>query len=249
MIKNMRRKPLVKRAKKQQNKKTTKQKSQKKVSKKEKVVEHLLRQEVSYFKGLSFFLIVLIFLAMAAYGILFGAMYLETKLTRLQMEVLISELSEVSKLSEVSVIDEGQNVDVFESEIISDLESYSFFENKILSLNFPKAWTYVDVLEKFEKVYFFTDSEVRDFKEVQQNDGDFIISLVNENNFSSKSKIVNFKFLKNVLVFENENNVKGKSLVYILPNKTLSKFLKLEFFLNKIDKEVIENILDGVVLK
>lgn len=233
------------------NIKIQKQKKQRKVSKKERVVEHLLRQEITYFKGLSFFLIVLIFVAMTAYGLLFGAMYLETKLTRLQMQVLISELSEVSKTSELSITELNKIPENVKDNIniVKDLAGYSFFENEILSFNFPKAWTYVDVLNSFKNIYFFTDGEVRDFAKIQKNDGDFVISLVTDSSFSGEAEVVDLNNVDKVLFYKDNNKVKGESFVYILPNKTLDKFLKLEFFVDKVDKEVMGNILGSVFLK
>ena len=130
----------------------------------------LLKSELHYFKGLSVLITILILCVFLAFGVLFGAMYLETKVMRQVFQQIISvdESYETnlikSSINKDSEIDEAKMKKLTSSHMVLDVEDWLDFSKYGVSIKFPNSWTYSD--NPYDKeISFYTDGKVHEFEE------------------------------------------------------------------------------------
>lgn len=131
--------------------------------------EIFLKTELNYFKGLSIFITVLIVCVFFAFGTLFSAMYLETKLLRTNVEFILGELMTPNNVY-------GNNALVPETplEPSQPEPEWLTFSKYGLTVKFPGTWTFLD--KPFEsQVHFFSDRRFRD--EGSADVGDFYLYI------------------------------------------------------------------------
>ena len=118
--------------------------------------EALMKSELNYFKGLSITITVLIVCVFFAFGSLFTAMYLET---RMMNAVITDYLYPDSELGYNNIIVETEDVEP-EMDDVKEIEWLSF-EKHGLEVSFPNSWTYLD--KPYQKeLHFYSDGIVRE---------------------------------------------------------------------------------------
>ena len=119
--------------------------------------EALMKSELNYFKGLSITITVLIVCVFFAFGSLFTAMYLETKV----MNSIIVDY--VNLQEEVGLVDQGIYEDEGDDDfglLYEEIEWLSF-EKYGVEVSFPNSWTYLD--KPYQKeVHYYSDGIVRE---------------------------------------------------------------------------------------
>ena len=151
--------------------------------------EQILNSEVNYFRGLSLLLIIMLVAIFFTFSALFGAMYVETKMMRQQLEgvynQVIVEIDEVSDL----VVEPEKDVVVEKKGDAYDVENWLSFEKYGFEVLFPDSWTFLD-MPYVKQVHFFNDGVVRDDLKVAQ--GDFYVSVVDENVYEDMNPLKTF---------------------------------------------------------
>ena len=159
----------------------------------------ILKTELHYFKGLAIMVVLMTVCVFVAFGVLFSAMYIETRATRLVIEKAMGEI--LPKNFEIS--DTAVNDDVVQNEVgTQNLASASqgtdmvseppdaiakikwlFFEKYGYRVYFPNSWTFLD--KPFQKqIYFFSDGEVREND--SEDIGNFVTAIVDKDNYRDK---------------------------------------------------------------
>jgi len=155
----------------------------------------ILKTELHYFKGLAIMVVLMTLCVFVAFGVLFSAMYIETRATRLVIEKAMGDiLPKNFEASDIAITDgniETQNLaspiqttDVTSepSEVIAKIK-WLFFEKYGYRVYFPNSWTFLD--KPFQKqIYFFSDGEVR---ENDSDDiGNIVTAIVDKDNYREK---------------------------------------------------------------
>jgi hypothetical protein len=154
----------------------------------------ILKTELHYFKGLAIMVVLMTLCVFVAFGVLFSAMYIETRATRLVIEKAMSEILPKNFESSIVITDDNvetqnlasppQTTDVASepSDAIAKIK-WLFFEKYGYRVYFPNSWTFLD--KPFQKqIYFFSDGEVR---ENDSDDiGNFVTAIVDKDNYREK---------------------------------------------------------------
>jgi hypothetical protein len=144
------------------------------------------KAEVSYFKGLSIFLITLLVIIFFAFGSLFGLMYLETRYISLQVDDAVSNLTsgaakscscDLCKATDGSLTTNEQVVPTI------DLSKWINFEKYGFEVWFPNTWSFLD-RPYHNQVHLFIDGKVRET--LGDEWGDATISLVKDDVYKDK---------------------------------------------------------------
>lgn len=187
-------------------KKTTKSTKKKPVAKTKKQLEQkltddqvrirLLKTEVHYFKGLAIMITVLIFCVFIAFGVLFSAMYMETRITRVIFQealkdILPAEFSSSFTPSDSSEAFSWMSGDIDSDELTSDVEedvleiddNWLNFSKYGATVYFPNSWTYFD-RPYVKQIHLFSDGAVR--PDDSEDVGDVIVTVTDSNNFADE---------------------------------------------------------------
>ena len=155
----------------------------------------ILKTELHYFKGLAIMVVLMTLCVFVAFGVLFSAMYIETRATRLVIEKAIGDILpknfEASDIASTDGNAETQNLaspiqttDVTSepSEVIAKIK-WLFFEKYGYRVYFPNSWTFLD--KPFQKqIYFFSDGEIRE--KDSEDVGNIITAIVDKDNYRDK---------------------------------------------------------------
>ncbi len=152
----------------------------------------LLKTEVHYFKGLAISITVLIMCVFVAFGVLFSAMYLEARATRVIFQYALRDILRdglsiaAPGINEQDATaddlgDEEVCCDTGEDEIVADEDvGWLWFSKYGFTAHFPNSWTYFD--RPYEKqVYFFADGVVR--PDNSADIGDFVAAVVERDKY------------------------------------------------------------------
>lgn len=129
----------------------------------------LLKTEVHYFKGLAIMITVLIVCVFVAFGVLFSAMYLETRMTRLVIEAAFKDFvpAAVQPVDNSAAVAEDEpaccatDEDMAAEVTEADTATWLSFGKYGVTAYFPNSWTYLD--KPFQKqIHFYADGVVRE---------------------------------------------------------------------------------------
>lgn len=129
----------------------------------------LHQKEINYLKGLSILLIVFMLCVFFAFGSLFCAMYMETKIMRVNLEKYLNgSMTPVAVSAEATAVPEIQ---------------WLSFAKYGVNVSFPNSWTYLD--KPFQKqINFYSDGRVR--SDDNKNTGDLVVSIVARDNYQAE---------------------------------------------------------------
>ncbi|NQT50055.1 hypothetical protein HQ571_05145 [Candidatus Kuenenbacteria bacterium] len=254
--------------KRQENKKTLKQKIKKPKVKKLKINRekisvdlvriHLLRQELNYFKGLSIMMTALILCVFVAFGILFSAMYMETRATRVIFQHAFSDFfpAPVASVDTAADLEEDELLELeeiaeYEAEgccgVVEEEEvEWLSFEKYGFRAYFPNSWPLLDKpFEKTPEVHFYTDRTIR-----EQGDadiGDFVIAQVKTDNYKEDyaGKLLQVNGVIGITYTIGE--AEGTYQVVMVPageNYLELRFNQVQTGEDKISDDLIREILD-----
>jgi hypothetical protein len=218
----------------------------------------LLKTEIHYFKGLAISMTVMIFCVFVAFGVLFSAMYLEARATRVIFQSALSDF-----LPSELALDYDYNYDSEETicESDKDLESVLFGEDEELAevqveepewlsfskygfdVYFPGTWTFSDK-PYIKQVHFFSDGVVR--QENTNDSGDMIVALVDKDNYrgeyqgalTSIGSKIGYKY-----IVEDESS---RLNVVVVPFE--NEYLEITFVRTVDDEEIISDETYAVLL-
>lgn len=210
----------------------------------------LIKSELNYFKGLSIMLTVLILCVFIAFGALFSAMYLETRITREIFQVALKDQLPPNLQAPIAgVIDVADEVALAEEkEVLADEEtpccgesastdkidfsqwlSFSKYGVKVL---FPETWTYLDRPEQ-KHIHLFADGGVRDGDSTEA--GNVVISFIKDDiykNYPAESLAISGVMSKRYVVPGED--------VLIVPLD--GQFLRVAF-----DGAIEADVRDGII--
>lgn len=158
----------------------------------------VLKTELHYYKGLAIMIVLMTLCVFVAFGVLFSAMYIETRATRLVIEKAMSEILPKNFGSAVVMTGEEEfdAVEKAAAPVIEENDGNSdaiaiaiakikwlYFEKYGYRVYFPNSWTYLD--KPFQKqIYFFSDGEVREND--SEDIGNFVTTIVDKDNYRDK---------------------------------------------------------------
>ena len=156
----------------------------------------LLKTEVHYFKGLAIMITVLIFCVFIAFGVLFGAMYMETRITRVIFQEALKDILPAQFTSAFTPSESSEafswmsgNIDAddLEAELDEDIleieDDWLSFAKYGVTTYFPNSWTYFD-RPYVKQVHFFADGQIR--PDDSEDVGDVIVTVTDSNNFADE---------------------------------------------------------------
>ncbi len=210
----------------------------------------LLKTEVHYSKGLAISITVLIFCVFIAFGVLFSAMYLETRASRVMFQEALKDVlpAGFNIDSEYNVTADNVDEEVYDEDIVyddveenltlsgvnMDFETWLSFSKYGVLVYFPNSWTYFD--RPFEKqIHFFADGLVRADNSTEI--GDLVVSFADENNYKElTAKLVS---VAGKIGFRYDL---GDSQEIIIANN--DKYIEISYT-NELEQEVVEQILEN----
>ncbi|MEK7511411.1 MAG: hypothetical protein AAB575_00105 [Patescibacteria group bacterium] len=151
----------------------------------------ILKTELHYFKGLAIMVVLMTVCVFVAFGVLFSAMYIETRATRLVIEKAMGEIlpknfvaTDDSKAETQDLASPTQTTDdTAETPEATAKIKWLFFEKYGYRVYFPNSWTFLD--KPFQKqIYFFSDGEVREND--SEDIGNFVTAIVDKDNYRDK---------------------------------------------------------------
>jgi len=142
----------------------------------------LLKTEIQYFKGLAIMVVVMTICVFLAFGVLFSAMYLEVRATRVSFEKIFSDMKSSHEKNIVTFEQFKDKKTVEEKKDTLEKKDWLFFEKYGVKVYFPNAMTYLDRPFKKE-LHFFVDGQVRESDSADQ--GDIYLSFASKDNYSN----------------------------------------------------------------
>jgi len=190
--------------------KTKKTKTNKEVHAIDAMKLSLIKSELNYFKGLSIMLTVLILCVFIAFGALFSAMYLETRITReIFQAALKDQLPPNLQVPIAGLVDADEDVsDAEEAPCCGesgvtdqvDFSKWLSFSKYGVKVFFPETWTYIDRPEQ-KQIHLFSDGGVRGDGSVDL--GDAVISFIKDDiykNYPAESLAISGQMSKRYAV-------------------------------------------------
>ncbi|MFH0814659.1 MAG: hypothetical protein V1902_01005 [Candidatus Falkowbacteria bacterium] len=147
------------------------------------------KAEVSYFKGLSIFLVCLLVLIFFSFSSLFALMYLETRYISIQVDEAVTSLKSTTvgncscDLCEQKASAESSATQVEQPSAAIDFSKWMNFDKYGFEIWFPNTWSYLD-LPNQKQVHLFVDGVVRE--ELNGEWGDVVVSLASKDNYKDK---------------------------------------------------------------
>jgi len=129
------------------------------------------------------FLVVMIVIIFLSFSALFGYMYMETKLMRMQMIRVYQELSPYQQINTINDSDVSDPETISEAINVEDWQSFSKYG---FDVKFPVKWTYRDN-PYAHQVDFFSDGIVRGLESSQS--GDFNIKMTDKDSMFESGEI------------------------------------------------------------
>ncbi|MBI5254842.1 hypothetical protein HY932_03645 [Candidatus Falkowbacteria bacterium] len=208
------------------------------------------KSEVSYFKGLSIFLVCLLVLIFFSFSSLFALMYLETRYISIQVDEAVSRLQSTSvgncscDLCEQKTPPLAGQANVEQPAAI-DFSKWMNFNKYGFEIWFPNTWSYLD-LPYQKQVHLFSDGVVRE--ELNGEYGDVVVSLASKDNYKDKyaKEVIDIggTYGFNYAVKKGTN----ESEVIIVP--VAKGFIELHIYKIQSGKTIIlEDIVDALISK
>jgi len=201
----------------------------------------LIKSELNYFKGLSVMLTVLILCVFIAFGALFSAMYLETRITREIFQAALKDQLPSNLQAPIALMDESAEVVADEEspccgESVAadqiDFSQWLSFSKYGVKVLFPETWTYFDRPEQ-KQIHLFSDGGVRD--DGAADFGDVVISFIKDDiykNYPAEELAISGRMSKRYVV-------PGEDVV-IVPLD--GQYLRVAF-----DSAIEADVRDGII--
>ncbi|HCC22983.1 TPA: hypothetical protein DF272_02280 [Candidatus Falkowbacteria bacterium] len=214
--------------------------------------EKLLNAEVGFFRGLSIFLVVMLVIIFLSFSALFGFMYMETKMIRLQLARVYTEISPYR--TEVIAADNDTSTAPETDQTEINIDDWQSFSKYGFSVKFPADWTYRDN-PYGHRVDFFTDGVVRGLESSAA--GSFNINLTEKDNFIDQGYDSELLYVagqparKYVSSIHSSAPEGSQYIRVVVPGGT--GYYELNFMIsggndNLIAPEIVEKILDNFTL-
>jgi hypothetical protein len=210
--------------------------------------ETLMKSELNYFKGLSITITVLIVCVFFAFGSLFTAMYLETRVMNSMVVEYINADGDF----------DSQDYDIIDSDVVEDLDEVApiewlSFELRGVEVSFPNSWTYLD--KPYQKeLHFYADGIVR---EPGNGDmGDMYLQVLNKADADEvmasdrvvskpQSLMVDGDYLAEKVMYKSDNNLSEFVLI-----KTDNPDVFYRIMFSSVDSlKIMEDVLKKLDIK
>lgn len=193
----------------------------------DKMAVALMKRELHYFKGLSIMISVLIVLVFFCFAALFSAMYMETRMMRIDYDKILDDITTGTSLSALLPT---SDVEPAPSDVVAD--DWLAFEKYGFKVSFPNSWVFTDKPNE-KRIDFNYEGK---FQGAARDEGSFYVlwgvkdyTLKNKATLSEKITVAGLESMKYVMPASL-----GSKTVVVVP--FAGKFIQFHFSTSLLDE-------------